>query len=83
MSAPDSRWVPGDRVMVISGSERGRVGTIKAPTEFAFDGCRCWRICFDDDDLRQPAIRDDFLAPAPTKSDEDVLGPLRNISLPE
>jgi hypothetical protein len=70
------------RVMVINGAARGDVGRILGPSKHSFDGERMFRVQLDGRPY-ESTLRESFLVPEPTKSDEDVLGPLRNISLPE
>jgi hypothetical protein len=74
---PDSRWCPKDRVMVIEGVCRGDVGIIKGPSKYTYDGEQIWLVQLDGYTY-ESTIRESFLVPEPAKSDEDVLGPLRN-----
>lgn len=68
---------PGDRVLVINGASRGLVGAVIGPSKFRFDDETCWSVKLDHY-VHVSTIRESFLVPEPTKSDEDVLGPLRN-----
>jgi hypothetical protein len=67
----------GVRVLVVEGACRGDVGGVVGPSPYTFDGERVWFVQLDGFKY-QSQIRETFLAPEPTKSDEDVLGPLRN-----
>lgn len=71
----------GDRVLVINGASRGLVGRVEGPSKFSFDGEICWSVKLDYY-VHVSQIRETFLVPAPAQSDEDVLGPLRNVRCP-
>lgn len=76
-------WLkPTARCLVVGGVCRGDVGVVVGPSKYTYDGERIWRVQLDDYTY-ESQIRETFLVPEPTKSDEDVLGPLRNIALPE
>jgi hypothetical protein len=72
----------GRRVMVINGACRGDVGEARGPSPYTFDGERVWFVQLDGFKY-QSQIRETFLVPEPTQSDDDVLGPLRRVSCPE
>jgi len=72
---------PGARILVINGASRGLVGVVKAPSKFSFDGEPCWVVQLDELS-HTSTIREGFLCPEPERSDEDVLGPLRNVRCP-
>jgi ribosomal protein L24 len=74
---PEALVKAGDRVLVIGGACRGDVGAVKGLSPYTFEGERVWFVQLDGFKY-QSQIRETFLAPEPTKSDEDVLGPLRN-----
>lgn len=73
---------PGDRVMVIEGVCRGDVGEVIGLSPYTFNREPVWFVQLDGVTYRS-TIRETFLVPEPAQSDEDVLGPLRNIATPE
>jgi hypothetical protein len=66
----------GVRVLVVEGACRGDVGVVNGLSPYTFHRERVWFVQLDGFKY-QSQIRETFLAPEPTKSDEDVLGPLR------
>jgi len=72
---------PRTRVMVIEGASRGDVGVVLGKSQFAFDGEDCWIVQLDAR-AYESVIRASFLVPEPLESDDDVLGPLRNVRCP-
>jgi hypothetical protein len=67
----------GARILVCGGVSRGLVGVVVGLSPHSFDG-PCWRIRLDAEPRREAHIRANYLCPEPERSDEDVLGPLRN-----
>lgn len=74
---PDSRFTPGDRILVAQGSARGLVGAIAGPSKYNWTGDVMWRVALDGDP-HEHNIRESFMVPEPSKGDEDVLASLRN-----
>lgn len=72
-----SAFRPGDRVQVTGGVCEFDVGTIKGPSPYTFSGERVWFVQLDGYSYVS-TIREAFLAPEPTRSDDDVMAPLRN-----
>lgn len=66
-----------DRIMVINGASRGLVGEVLGPAKYTFDGEQTYRVQLDAF-AYESTIRESFMVPEPERSDEDVLGPLRN-----
>jgi hypothetical protein len=71
----------GTRILVINGASRGLVGVVRGASKFSFDGERVWTVKLDAF-AHESSIRESFLVPEPERSDEDVLGPLRNVRCP-
>lgn len=69
------------RILVINGASRGLVGKVLGPSKHTFDGELCWRVQLDEY-VNESTIRDSFLVDEPERSDEEVLGPLRNVRCP-
>lgn len=69
------------RIMVIDGASRGLVGVILGPSKHRFDDEICYRVQLDAYPY-ESTLRESFMVPEPERSDEDVLGPLRNVRCP-
>jgi len=75
---PDSRFAPGDPVVVVDGPLIRYRGTIegRAFGDLTFGGEAVWSVRFPG--VAHPSrLRESFLAPAPSPSDDDVMSPLR------
>jgi hypothetical protein len=72
---------PGTRILVCEGASRGDVGVVLGKSQFAFDGEDCLVVQLDARPY-ESVIRASFLVPEPGRSDDDVLGPLRNVRCP-
>jgi hypothetical protein len=80
---PDSRFVPGDEVIVTDGPlirYRGRI-TGRAFGDLTFGNEAVWEVRFPGVS-HASALRDSILAPATSESDDDVMSPLRKVSCP-
>lgn len=78
VSAPFEK---GDRVLVVDGVCKGDVGAIVGHSQYTFHGEAVWFVQLDGVPYRS-TIRETFLVPAPTASDDDVMAPHRNVRCP-
>lgn len=76
------RFCVGDRILIVAGMSRGLVGRIVGPSIHRWDGDHVWAVRLDAEPQRDAHIREEMMAPEPSESDEDVMGPLRRVRCP-